>query len=184
MKSKKLKLNLGCGNEKLEGYVNIDIVKTDATDLVVDAVTLKGCKENSVDEIVAYHLIEHLSYMDFQKALTTWYRILKPGGKLIIECPDLEKLCALFLKCNFSQRWESYSPGNPSLAVHIFGNRGDGTIYDFHKSGYTKDFLSFMLSSFFKNIQFTTPHKDYGCPCIRVECIKKRYIEGKLLDQT
>jgi len=171
---KKTKLNLGCGDEHLDEYINIDIIQTEATDLVMDATKLTKFENDSVDEILASHLIEHFSFLESWKAINEWNRILKPDGKLVIEVPDLEELMKLYLETDFKGKFHCYQkPQNPPLVMHIFGNRGDGTPYDYHRSGYTKEYLLFLLNPLFENIQFGKPVKDVGCPVIHVECTKK-----------
>lgn len=56
-----MKLHLGCGNIKLEGYINVDIRKTPATDMVHDCARELPFKDEEVDEIYAVQLIEHFS---------------------------------------------------------------------------------------------------------------------------
>lgn len=168
----RLLLHLGCGDEHLDGYINIDIVKTEATDKVMDATKLINLPDNTVDEIIAYHLIEHLTFVQFRQALLEWCRVLKVGGKLILECPDLTETVKLFLSSSFKERWNTFQEG-PCLAVHIYGNSGDDSVYDLHKSGYDKQILEFFLLPCFDNIQFGESHKDYGIPCIHVEATKR-----------
>jgi len=54
-----LKLNLGSGPEKKEGYVNVDVM--DGADLVHDLTNPLPYPSESVDEIFASHIIEHFS---------------------------------------------------------------------------------------------------------------------------
>lgn len=46
--------------------------------------------ENSCNGVYCSHILEHLSYDDFQKALLNTYKILKPGGIFRLVMPDLE----------------------------------------------------------------------------------------------
>jgi len=158
--SQSLKLHLGCGERKIDGYINIDWRKTEATSLVCDVRNLPF-REDSVSIIECYHLIEHLPRHDFQKALNNWYKILKDGGKLVIECPD------------FDQAVYEYLQGNYERINNIFGlQRFRG---DTHLFGYNFSRLKKLLEDKrFNNIQKKNPtdyHKEEE-PCIRVECIK------------
>lgn len=95
-----MKLNLGCGNNLLDGYINVDKYDV-AADVMADICYLPY-DNDSVDEIVCYQVIEHLPY--WQTSLLTnnigveykpqffeeCYRVLKPGGTLLTECPDIE----------------------------------------------------------------------------------------------
>ena len=55
--------------------------------------------DNSVDEIWACHLIEHISPHVIKEVLVSWLDILKPNGKLIMEMPNLEEICKKFVSC-------------------------------------------------------------------------------------
>ena len=95
-----MKLNLGCGNNKLDGFINIDKFDKEA-DVMADVCELPY-KNDSVDHIVAYQVIEHLPFWKthiitnnigvqyeptfFQEC----HRVLKQGGTMITECPDFE----------------------------------------------------------------------------------------------
>jgi len=91
-----LKLNLGCGDYSLDGWVNIDLYNSQA-DLCCDARKLPY-EGSSVDEIWASHLIEHLDFRQGLEALTEWYRVLRVGGKLSLETLDFIGLCGEFLR--------------------------------------------------------------------------------------
>ena len=54
-----LKLHLGCGTNKLEGWVNVDSVADCQPDLVHDVSQPLPYQNESVDEILAEDLLEH-----------------------------------------------------------------------------------------------------------------------------
>ena len=84
-----MRLNLGCGKHYKEGFVNIDAFDTTVADMLMSVEDL-AFPSNSVDAIEACQLIEHLGYHHTIFALGEWFRVLKPGGTLLIETPDLE----------------------------------------------------------------------------------------------
>lgn len=49
--------------------------------------------ENTVDEILGIHFLEHINPHKVDALFQTFFKILKPGGKLILEMPDVVKLC-------------------------------------------------------------------------------------------
>ena len=84
-----MKLNLGCGNTRKEGWVGIDCVKTDATDIVRDLARGLPFADSTADEILADNVFEHIGPpADFIFVLNECYRVLKPGGTLTVIVPD------------------------------------------------------------------------------------------------
>ena len=70
-----LKLNLGAGDSRFEGFISID--KYDkAADVQADICDLPY-KDNSVDKIVAYQVIEHIAYNKTEDMFREMYRVLK-----------------------------------------------------------------------------------------------------------
>lgn len=88
-----MKLNLGSGNLLWEGYMNFDLFHSRKGELKTDIIGDMKCflpfKKNSFEEIISVHAIEHLEILDAVSCIKECYRILKPGGKLIIEGPDI-----------------------------------------------------------------------------------------------
>jgi radical SAM superfamily enzyme YgiQ (UPF0313 family)/SAM-dependent methyltransferase len=85
-----MKLHLGCGTTKLDGYINIDIVPTPAADLTADIQHLPF-RDGAVDEIRLDAVFEHLYRQERAGALLEWFRVLRPGGKLILNrIPDFD----------------------------------------------------------------------------------------------
>jgi len=83
-----MKLNLGCGKHHVKGHINIDLLPP--ADQIADIADLNYAKE-TVSEITAIHVFEHLPRMGAQTVLGRWFDILKPGGKLMLELPCLDK---------------------------------------------------------------------------------------------
>jgi ubiquinone/menaquinone biosynthesis C-methylase UbiE len=108
-----VKINAGCGRHKLPGFVNVDVQGD--PDLTADlrAIPLPdGC----ADELQAMHVIEHFYLWETPAVLTEWRRLLKPGGRLVLELPNLEAACRNVLAGLPDQMglWPLY--GDPSHA--------------------------------------------------------------------
>jgi predicted SAM-dependent methyltransferase len=88
--SMKTKLNICCGQMILDGFINIDSYPSPDVDVVCDARELSYA-ENSVDEVVMFHAIEHFTLDDACMIIRKLFTMLRPGGTLIIEAPDVFK---------------------------------------------------------------------------------------------
>jgi len=143
-----LKLNLGSGKMIKPEYLNIDVDiitrKIESkkysgkytTDIVGDIRNLPF-KNESFEEIICFHVIEHLYYTNGVQMLKDIYSLLKPGGKAIIEAPDILGLYWYWIE-GWGGRKE---PSVEGLIQGIYGNepqrieRGHHTM---HKWGWTK----------------------------------------------
>jgi glycosyltransferase involved in cell wall biosynthesis len=94
-----LKLHLACGHDYRDDYINVDLYPVEGviTDAQFDVATLPY-DDNTVDEIRAFHIIEHFDWHQGQRTLEEWYRVLKPGGRLWLETPDFLASCDAFVK--------------------------------------------------------------------------------------
>jgi ubiquinone/menaquinone biosynthesis C-methylase UbiE len=91
-----LRLNVGCGSRTLDGWFNCDIERNpDAPrdpDLLCDARAIPlpdGC----ASVVMAIHIFEHVHKWEAGELLAEWRRLLRPGGQLVLELPDLLKCC-------------------------------------------------------------------------------------------
>jgi SAM-dependent methyltransferase len=83
-----LKVDFGCGPNKREGFVGVDVIKFDNVDYVFDIGKVKWpFKDGSVDEAHASHFIEHLTAPERVHFINELYRVLKPGAKASIIVP-------------------------------------------------------------------------------------------------
>ena len=146
-----IKLNLGCGRRVLDGFVNIDIAHSPraprAPEILSDVRTVP-LPDGYADECHAYHVIEHFVAWEAPTALAEWRRLLKPGGLLILELPDLAKACRNLLEGRKDQysMWPLY--GDPS-------HRDD---FMTHRWGYTpKTIVDLLNASGFVKIKVVPP---------------------------
>lgn len=80
-----MKLNLGCGRDKIKGYVNCDISKSVNPDRVVDLEKKLPFKDDSVEGIYCRHVVEHVE--NFLPLMKELWRISKNGAKIKIIVP-------------------------------------------------------------------------------------------------
>lgn len=147
-----VKLHLGCGIQKWSGWINIDgfdgggVNSPDITGSIVD---LPDFKDGSVDEIALIHVFEHLHTWKVAKAMKEWFRILKKGGKLIIEVPCLNKIL------------KHFQDGNKDPYMTFFGLYGEQSGEEpemNHKWCYSeKQLVGLFNETGFTNIQLLDP---------------------------
>lgn len=116
-RSHSIKLNIGAGGTKIDGYTPIDIKDG------VDAIKLPYPNE-SVDEVYASHVLEHFPYEKTALVLNEWARVLKPGGIMRIGVPDMAKIVG---------SWGEASKKNLSrylLGGHIDRDDVHGAVFD------------------------------------------------------
>jgi hypothetical protein len=92
-----LRLDLGCGPNKKVGWFGVDSRPFPGVDLVFDLAEphfagAAGCKywpwlDNSVEEVQALHVVEHLTPSQRVHFVNQLYRVLKPGAKALIVTP-------------------------------------------------------------------------------------------------
>ena len=93
------RLHLGCGNKRMDGFVNVDIVPSLATDLVTSITSLSMFADSTVEEIRLSAVYEHLYRSERLAAIREWHRVLRPGGTLMLSyIPDFDVIAQAFLE--------------------------------------------------------------------------------------
>lgn len=133
-----IKLNIGAGSTVIEGFTPID------RKFGSEAFPLPY-PDGSVSEIRASHILEHFTFGDAQKALEEWSRVLKPGGRIRISVPDVDKVLA---------------DKSPNRLFYLMGGQTDAN--DVHKSAYDEERLAgVMREAGFSNLQeWSSPNTD------------------------
>jgi len=79
-------LDVGCGQRKLKGAVGLDIISDSQADVFYDIQkTPWPLEKDSFDLILLNHVLEHSD--DVLKILNEVHRVLKPGGRAVIQVP-------------------------------------------------------------------------------------------------
>lgn len=81
-----MKLNLGGGKEKKEGYKNVDLI--DSADIQCDITKGLPIDDNSVTAIYSEDFFEHIPQDKAVFVMNEIYRVLKSGGMVEIICPN------------------------------------------------------------------------------------------------
>jgi len=88
-----VKLNLGSGPDRFEGWTSVDRDEAVSPDVLADVAHLPQA-DQSVDEILASHILEHLPWDT--SALYEWHRVLKHGGRITVVVPDIAAMYDLY----------------------------------------------------------------------------------------
>jgi hypothetical protein len=129
-----IRLNLGCGGRPLADYINVDMDSLDqirarypdrtyADDLIVANLDIFNLpfEDDSVEEVRAEALIEHLPFIDEPRFFREIVRVLKPGGQLYLTTVDFEKAAAQWLSA--PDDWKDFYRNDREaiLSQHWFG---------------------------------------------------------------
>jgi glycosyltransferase involved in cell wall biosynthesis len=163
-----IKLNLGSGGIEIPGYISLDKFDTRAH-ILMDACNLE-LDDNTVEELIAIHLFEHINPYKAAETLQHWFSKLKPGGKLIMEMPNIEELCKDFVNASKEDRYgilnSIYCPLNTQ-------NDEIGHITSLHAWGWYPEILyDHLVGAGYENIVLLPEQFPHPCKNFRAECNK------------
>ena len=155
-----MRLNIGCGHRVKDGYFNIDAVHSpkaprapellyhfqfDADGRLLEPVPLD---DGVADEIQAIHVFEHFYRWTCKAAVAEFHRLLKPGGLLILELPDLIKCCK-----NVIEGRQGKDPDQLGR-WGLYGDPRDGDPFMVHPWGWGPDeLMAFLGANGFKHMR-------------------------------
>lgn len=138
-----MKLMIGTGTEtrryKQDGWVTLDANPKWGPDILATVPPLPDeVTSNKWDEVCGIHFIEHIYLWEARQLLAELYEVVAPGGKLILEQPNIEYAAKALLG-------KVTVPAHDAKFYHIWALYGDQGTKDplwCHKFGYTPDSLS------------------------------------------
>jgi len=99
-----LLINIGCGPEGVDGWVNVDSARRPGVTCVYDARRDLPFPDGSARAIFSEHFLEHLDYYEeAPRLLADCWRVLQPGGVLRIIVPDAEQ----YFNAYVADGWEA-----------------------------------------------------------------------------
>ncbi len=168
-----MRLHLGCGTKKLEGWINIDSVAACRPDVVHDISRPLPYADSTVNEILAEDLLEHFDkYLRFI-VFAQWARVLKIGGKITIQVPNFQKILFKFFKFGYNNFVDFIFGENLWESKIYIGHYGN------HKWGYSPKTLQEFVSHFgIEPVEVKTVGLN-----IRLVGIKRRHVTQEELDK-
>ncbi len=151
-------LHVGCGpngreetHHRFKGpqwdHTRLDIDPEVKPDIVSDIRTLLGVKDESYDGVYSSHNLEHLHFNDVFRAVSSFYRVLKDRGLLVVVVPDFGLACDYVSKGHGLKPIYN-SPAGPITPLDmIYGYRPytEHNQYQQHKTGFTRAWLKSLL---------------------------------------
>lgn len=171
-----MRINFGSGKALLEGFYNVDAVrhpKAPRDPELIYEMRFDGGKliepmplpDECADELCSFHVLEHFFRYDADAVISEWKRVLKIGGKLILELPNIEA-AARNLLAGMSDQMSMWP---------LYGDWSHGSPYMMHRHGYTPKTVTALLAFHgFKNIEMMPPrtHRARANRDMRVEATK------------
>lgn len=130
-----MKLNLGSGNKRYDGFLNVDKFNVFKPDIVHDLEKFPyPFKDNEVDEIKMYHILEHLGQKPktFNNIMKELYRISINEAKIEIRVPHprhdnyisdpthvrpITQMTLNLYDRDLNEHWNSIGAANTQLAI-------------------------------------------------------------------
>src|SRR3954469_2048628 len=134
------KLLLGAGDTKIDGWLATDIAWN--APMYLDVTGPWPFADGSVSHVYGDHMVEYATLPGTRALLREALRVLRPGGKLRLSSPDVERIARIYLdgpedvrrECMDENRGAGYEVSYPvDLLRNTFVEAGhqDGYLFDF-----------------------------------------------------
>jgi hypothetical protein len=123
------RINVGCGQDKRSGYLNIDVDPASLADILIVNNDDSMIPRAYFEEVLAHDVLEHIPRAMSLAALLDWADYLADGGKLVLQTSSILGVAA---KLQQSTRYKEQH----SWTVCLFGNQAHPG--DFHLTGFTE----------------------------------------------
>lgn len=154
-------LHVGCGpksphrlhplfrDERIWDEVRLDLDPKVIPDIICSTVDMRRLvASSSVDAVWSSHNLEHLFDHEVPLALSEFRRVLKPGGFLLLRCPDLLAVVETIVRSGLDVPAYT-SPAGPITPLDmLFGHRASiaqGNRYMAHQTGFSDARLGRLL---------------------------------------
>tara|TARA_R110000868_G_scaffold176513_3_gene414238 strand:- start:9638 stop:10069 length:432 start_codon:yes stop_codon:yes gene_type:complete len=143
-------------------------MESDVSDIKCDLRKLEIASD-SADAVAAIHVVEHFQHWEVFDLLTEWRRILKPGGKMILELPCMDKVFGYITDCvNTRTEMQGFM-----TLMALYGDPRHKAVGMMHKWGWFTEPLREMLQTVgMRDIRQCDPRYHFVCRDMRFECVK------------
>jgi len=133
-----IKIDLGCGKRKPDGYIGVDIIE--GVDIVHDCEKGLPFEDNYADEIRTYDFLEHIQDKHF--LISEIWRVLKSNGVFNFQVPDASKGQGAFQDPTHKSFWVTNS-------------------FKYYENDYYRDLYGFKPKFRIENLEQVTEKVDY-----------------------
>jgi hypothetical protein len=122
------KINMGCGYDKRDGYLNVDSDPACDPDLLIVNNDISGLPKGHFEQVIALDVLEHIPRVYMMGALFDWALLLQPEGRIFVETSYIHGIIDVMREANdfeTSHNWK----------ICLFGNQVHAG--DFHFNGFT-----------------------------------------------
>lgn len=152
-----MKLDIGGGTNKCDpSFVSVDIQGSD----VIARMWELPFADGSVEFIWSSHTLEHSGIHYVLKTLKEWFRVLKPGGAMIVQAPDFDYVANYWLT----------GPDRVWAEMIVFGHQAHEG--EFHKCAFTATSLRKYLEDAGFEVRLMTTHWNYDQETLQATCVK------------
>ena len=163
------KLNLGCGNKPVPGYVNVDLFKGPIVDEIFSLDDIPYT-DGTISAIHSEHALEHLPFKRAENAIKEWFRVLAPGGELLLKIPDLDGCCRSYVDSlgdKFNRWW--YKATLYGIQESQAGEADESQI---HQSGFSQEEIAEVLERNGFVVDKVEKYDGYRTPSLDVHAFK------------
>ncbi|MFC5300299.1 class I SAM-dependent methyltransferase [Azospira restricta] len=132
-----LRLHIG-GWQRRDGWQIMGVSSRPEIDIIGNIKDLSSFADDSVTEIYASHVLEHIPHRELLDVLKGIQRVLVPSGRFYVAVPDLAVLCSLFTAPERTMEEKA------KIMATMFGAQADP--HDFHYTGFDFDMMALYLS--------------------------------------
>ena len=154
-----MNLEFGSGSRPAAGWEGCDIRPSEGVKYVCNCWDIHNhVPEGSVEGIYSRHMFEHLTFKQGEMTLSSWYKILKPGGVVDMNLPDLKYHVDEYLRF-YNNRDTPNKPNFNHAIGSLFGQQrqdhlgsecftAHDNLWDVHKSGYDEVSLKILIEKY------------------------------------
>ncbi len=130
-----LKINLGCGSDYRQGWVNIDALEEYKPDIIHDLHSALPLADKSAEYVLAQDILEHFTKEDLSRLLSDLSRVTRNEGLIEIRVPSVAAI---------TDRLRKYPEARNQF---LYGTTAHTGIFGAHKVGFSPEYLVYLFLS-------------------------------------
>ncbi len=157
----RLVLHVGCGRVDEMGLhesflgpewheVRLDLDPDVEPDIVASITDMSPVSDASVDAVYSHHNIEHVFAHEVSLVMAEFFRVLRPGGEVLLGTPDLQLVARTIASGRLEDPLYRSGAGRIMALDIVYGLRSDvadGREYMAHRTGFTRGTLARKLGA-------------------------------------